>query len=161
MLCRISRFTLGAAVAMFLSVGGAKLTAQESTKEPAGKEVKQGPTDKDAPKEFTKTASGLQYKILRKSDGKRPKVSNTVTMHYRGWLDSGKEFDSSYKSGKPLTWKLGKLIKGWQEGLPFIGEGGMIELIIPSKDGYGPTGFPPDIPPDATLHFVIELIKVE
>jgi FKBP-type peptidyl-prolyl cis-trans isomerase FkpA len=152
MFCRISRFTFCAAAAALLSIGAAQLTAQE---------VKQGPTDKDAPKEFTKTKSGLKYKILRKTDGKRPTVSNTVTMHYRGWLDSGKEFDSSYTEGKPLTYKLGKLVKGWQEGLPLIGEGAMIELEIPSEMGYGARGFPPDIPPDATLHFIVELLKVE
>ena len=53
-----------------------------------------GPVDKDAPEEFSKTDSGLKYRIRRKSDGDKPKRANTVTVHYRGWLDSGKEFDS-------------------------------------------------------------------
>ena len=56
------------------------------------------PSDKDAPKEFTTTKSGLKYRVLRKSDGAKPKASATnVTVHYKGWLDNGKEFDSSYK----------------------------------------------------------------
>jgi FKBP-type peptidyl-prolyl cis-trans isomerase len=120
-----------------------------------------GPTDKDAPKEFTTTKSGLKYRILRKSDGDKPKAANSVVAHYRGWLDGGKEFDSSYKRDKPATFPLRGVIPGWTEGLQLVGKGGMIELEIPSDLGYGDDGRPPVIPPKATLHFIVELVNIE
>lgn len=123
--------------------------------------AKPGPVDADAPEEFTTTASGLKYRIRRKSDGKKPKASDSVVAHYRGWLDDGKEFDSSYKRNEPTPFPLNGVIGGWTEGLQLIGEGGMIELEIPSDLGYGDRGFPPDIPPAATLHFIVELVKVQ
>ena len=65
--------------------------------------VEPGPADADAPAQFSTTPSGLKYKVLRKGTGEKPKAGNTVTVHYRGWLDDGKEFDSSYKRGQPLS----------------------------------------------------------
>ncbi|MFN9372169.1 MAG: FKBP-type peptidyl-prolyl cis-trans isomerase [Planctomycetaceae bacterium] len=118
-----------------------------------------GPIDEDAPREFTTTASGLKYRILRKGEGKKPTVLNKVEAHYRGWLTSGTEFDSSYKRGKPTTFPLNGVVPGWQEGIPYCAEGGMIELVIPSKLGYGSRGTGP-IPPNATLRFIVELKKV-
>ena len=82
-------------------------------------------------------------------------------MNYRGWLDNGKEFDSSYSRGEPISFPLNGVIPGWTEGMQLVGEGGMIELWIPSKLGYGARGAGRDIPPNATLHFVVELIKVQ
>ncbi len=120
-----------------------------------------GPDDKDAPKEFSETKSGLKYRILRKSNGKKPTAKDTVTVNYKGWLDNGKEFDSSYKRGEPTTFPLGGVIPGWTEGMQLVGEGGKIELLIPSRMGYGSGGYPPVIPPDATLHFIVELSKVK
>lgn len=122
--------------------------------------AKPGPVDADAPEEFTTTESGLKYRIRRKSEGRKPKASDSVVAHYRGWLDDGKEFDSSYKRNEPTPFPLNGVIPGWTEGLQLIGEGGMIELEIPSAMGYGERGFPPDIPPGATLHFIVELVKV-
>lgn len=123
--------------------------------------VSPGPVDADAPEEFTTTESGLKYRIRRKSDGKKPNPKSLVTVHYRGWLDDGELFDSSYGTGGvPAQFSLATLIPGWTEGILLIGEGGMIELEIPGKLGYGPTGAPGTIPPDATLHFLVELIKV-
>ncbi len=87
--------------------------------------------------------------------------ANSVVASYKGWLDNGKEFDSSYKRGKPLEFPLRRVIPGWTEGLQLIGKGGMIELEIPSNLGYGPMGFPPDIPPNARLHFLVELIDIK
>lgn len=126
---------------------------------PSGAEP--GAVDADAPEEFTATDSGLKYRIRRKSDGKKPTAADSVVAHYRGWLDDGKEFDSSYKRGEPTPFPLSGVIPGWTEGLQLIGEGGMIELEIPSNLGYGDRGFPPDIPPGATLHFIVELVKVQ
>jgi FKBP-type peptidyl-prolyl cis-trans isomerase len=122
-----------------------------------------GPVDKDAPVEFTKTASGLKYRIRRKSEGKKPTKDDTVRCHYKGWLivdGKEKEFDSSYKRGEPATFPLSGVIKGWTEGLQLIGEGGMIELEIPAELGYGARGAGSVIPPNATLHFLVELEAV-
>ena len=120
-----------------------------------------GASDPDAPEEFTTTESGLKYRILRKSDGKKPTAADTVRCHYRGWLDDGTEFDSSYKRGEPTEFPLNGVIGGWTEGLQLIGEGGMIELEIPGELGYGSGGMPAaGIGPNATLHFIVELKQV-
>ncbi len=115
--------------------------------------------DADAPKEFTTTTSGLKYRIRRKSDGPKPTASNGVKVHYRGWLDSGKEFDSSYARNDPAQFQLNEVIKGWTEGLQLIGVGGMIELEIPPELGYGSAN-KGNIPPNSTLHFVVELLDM-
>ncbi|MEQ9408515.1 MAG: FKBP-type peptidyl-prolyl cis-trans isomerase [Fuerstiella sp.] len=119
-----------------------------------------GAMDPDAPTEFQTTDSGIRYRILRKSDGQKPTASNSVTVHYRGWLDSGKEFDSSYQRGEPISFPLRGVIPGWTEGMQLVGIGGMIELWIPPRLGYGAQGSPPAVPPNATLHFVVELLEV-
>ena len=116
-----------------------------------------GEIDAAAPNELTPTATGLYYRILRKSDGRKPKASDTVVAHYKGWLDDGTKFDSSYDRGEPTSFPLNGVIKGWTEGLQLIGDGGMIELEIPYGLAYGAAGKPPTIPPKATLHFIIEL----
>ena len=124
--------------------------------------VEPGPPDADAPTQFSTTPSGLKYKVLRKGTDEKPKAGNTVTVHYRGWLDDGKEFDSSYKRGKPLSFPLNRVIPGWTEGMQLVGKGGMIELEIPSELGYGAQGAGGGaIPPNARLHFLVELIDVK
>lgn len=123
--------------------------------------VQPGAEDKDAPKEFTATKSGLKYRVLRKSEGKKPKATDTVKVHYKGWLDDKKEFDSSYKRGEPIEFPLNGVIPGWTEGMQLVGEGGMIELEIPANLGYGARGIPGVIPPSSTLHFLVELISVK
>lgn len=121
-----------------------------------------GAIDADAPKTFTKTPSGLQYRVLRKGTGANPKAASRVKVNYHGWLDNGKTFDSSYERREPIEFGLNQVIKGWTEGMQLVGEGGMIELVIPSDLGYGPRGTPGGpIPPDATLHFLVELIAVK
>ncbi len=120
-----------------------------------------GPVDKDAPEAFTATKSGLKYRIRRKSNGDKPKPANSVVAHYKGWLDDGKEFDSSYKRDEPSSFPLRGVIPGWTEGLQLVGKGGMIELEIPAKLGYGEAGRPPVIPPNARLHFLVELIDIK
>ena len=126
----------------------------------SARETQPGPDDKDAPKEFTSTNSGLKYRILRKSNGKKPTADDTVKVNYKGWLDNGKEFDSSYKRGEPISFGLKQVIPGWTEGMQLVGEGGKIELEIPSRLGYGKQGAGGAIPPDSTLHFIVELLKV-
>jgi FKBP-type peptidyl-prolyl cis-trans isomerase len=120
-----------------------------------------GPIDADAPKEFTTTPSGLKYRVLRKGAGGKPKATNTVEVNYHGWLDGGKVFDSSYQRGESIEFPLNGVIPGWTEGMQLVGEEGMIELEIPSKLGYGSRGAGGVIPPDATLHFLVELIDVK
>lgn len=110
---------------------------------------------------FLQTASGLKYRIRRKGDGPKPKANSTVKVHYKGWLDDGKVFDSSYDRGQPAEFGLNSVIQGWTEGLQLLGKGGMIELEIPSNLAYGDKGKPPQIPEKATLHFTIELIDVK
>lgn len=127
---------------------------------PAKPSFQAGPTDPDAATEFTQTESGLKYRILRKSNGQKPNPSNQVSVHYAGWLDDMTEFDSSYRRGAPATFGLSQVVPGWTEGLQLVGEGGMIELEIPSHLGYGPNGMPGAIPPNATLHFKVELLKI-
>ncbi|MBI3864818.1 MAG: FKBP-type peptidyl-prolyl cis-trans isomerase [Planctomycetia bacterium] len=119
-----------------------------------------GAIDADAPEELTPTASGLFYRILRKSDGRKPEATDRVVAHYRGTLDDGTQFDSSYERNKPTPFALNEVVPGWTEGLQLIGEGGMIELEIPWPLAYGAAGRPPKIPPKATLHFLIELKEV-
>ncbi len=125
--------------------------------------VAPGLVDADAPEEFTTTESGLKYRIRRKPkpDGKKPNPKSAVTVHYRGWLDDGELFDTSYGTGgTPKQFAVNGVIPGWGEGIQLIGEGGMIELEIPSDLGYGDLGQPPYVPPKATLHFIMELIHV-
>lgn len=126
--------------------------------------VEPGPVDPDAPEEFTTTASGLQYRIRRKSDGKMPTENDAVRVHYRGRFNNaeGQIFDSSYgKTGRSVEFNVTGVIKGWTEGLLLTGEGGMIELIIPPEIAYGKYGMPPQMPPNATLHFIVEVIEVK
>lgn len=125
---------------------------------PAAEATTPPEVDRSAP--FETTASGLKYRILRVGEGKKPTASDSVLAHYRGWLDDGTEFDSSYRGGEAIEFPLNGVIAGWTEGLQLIGEGGMIELEIPSNLGYGPEGAPGSIPPNATLHFDVELIDV-
>lgn len=120
-----------------------------------------GKMDSKVSDKFDITYSGLRYRILRASRGHKPTVADSVTVKYRGWLDNGKEFDSSYDRGEPTSFPLSGVVAGWTEGMQLIGEGGMIELWVPPGLGYGQAGSPPTIPPNATLHFVVELLKVQ
>lgn len=117
--------------------------------------------DKDANPDFITTPSGLKYRILRKSDGIKPKPEYAVAVAYKGWTDDGNVFDQSYTKEEPYfalnsPWGV---IKGWIEGLQFVGEGGMIELEIPPELGYGQGG-QGKIKANSTLHFEIEILKV-
>lgn len=130
-------------------------------------EAKPGKADKGAYKQkFKKTKSGLKYRILRKSKGEQPTATSVVTVHYRGWIPDkdgkGKDFDSSYERGKPATFPLNRVVKGWTEGLQLVNKGGMIELIIPPELGYGKREVGGGlIPANSTLRFIVELIEVK
>jgi FKBP-type peptidyl-prolyl cis-trans isomerase len=105
--------------------------------------------------------SGLQYKILKEGTGPKPAATDTVVCHYRGTLISGKEFDSSYKRGQPATFPLNRVIKGWTEAVQLMPVGSKWQLFIPPDLAYGPNGAGPDIGPNATLIFEVELISIQ
>jgi FKBP-type peptidyl-prolyl cis-trans isomerase len=105
--------------------------------------------------------SGLQYKILTGGVGPKPTASDQVVCNYRGTLINGTEFDSSYKSGKPATFGVGQVIKGWTEALQLMPIGSKWELFIPSSLAYGERGGPGGaIGPNETLIFEVELISI-
>lgn len=103
---------------------------------------------------------GLIVEDTLVGSGKECPRGGTVKVHYRGCLENGTEFDSSYKRGNPIEFPLANLIQGWQEGIPGMKEGGKRKLTIPYQMGYGERGSPPSIPPRAKLVFEIELLKV-
>ncbi len=105
--------------------------------------------------------SGLQYKIITAGTGPKPTLAQTVTINYRGTLINGKEFDSSYKGGKPLSYPVNQFIKGWVEALQMMPVGSKWQLFIPSNLAYGERGMGADIGPNATLLFDIELLAVK
>jgi FKBP-type peptidyl-prolyl cis-trans isomerase len=108
------------------------------------------------------TDSGLQYEVILEGEagGAHPSPSNQVTIHYRGTLIDGTEFDSSYSRGQPATFPVTGVIPGFSEGLQMMTVGSHYRFVIPSDMAYGPQGSGPDIGPNATLIFEIELIEV-
>ena|SRR5436190_15560564 len=153
---------VGSVAVLGLVLMGVNVMAQETKDAPLPQlPPGAGKVDADAPKTFAKTGSGLQYRILRNSTGAKPKATNKVNVNYHGWLDNGKVFDSSYRRGEPISFPLNRVIPGWTEGMQLVGEGGMIELTIPSNLAYGERGAGADVPPNATLHLLVELLKVE
>ena len=110
----------------------------------------------------TTTDSGLQYEVLREGEagGALPSSANQVTIHYRGTLIDGTEFDSSYSRGQPATFGVTGVIPGFSEGLQLMTVGSQYRLVIPAGIAYGPQGAGADIGPNATLIFEIELIEI-
>ena len=104
--------------------------------------------------------SGLQYKIITAGTGPKPTASDTVSCNYRGTLISGKEFDSSYKRGQPVSFPVSGVIKGWTEALQLMPVGSKWQLFIPADLAYGDRGAGADIGPGETLIFEVELISI-
>lgn len=104
---------------------------------------------------------GLQYKILVEGNGEKPKLNDSVKVHYQGRLINGKEFDSSYKRGEPATFPVSAVIPGWVEALQLMPVGSTWELYIPSTLAYGSRGAGQDIGPNETLIFKVELLGIE
>ena len=144
---RISQFVSGAREAM---ANGNRAAAKEFLAK-NGKE-----------KGVVTTASGLQYKILSPGDKKAasPQPTDIVTVHYRGKLLDGTEFDSSYTRGEPATFPVNGVIKGWQEALPLMKPGAKWQLFLPPQLAYDADS-PPPIPPGSMLLFDVELLRVE
>ena len=105
--------------------------------------------------------SGLQYKILKAGDGKKPGLDDTVVCHYKGTLIDGTEFDSSYKRNQPATFPVKGVIKGWTEALQLMSVGSQWQLVIPSDLAYGDRGAANVIPPYSTLVFEVELVSIQ
>ena len=112
---------------------------------------------------LTKTESGLRYVDVSKGQGEEASAGRTVTVHYTGWLPNGKKFDSSRDRNEPFSFTIGtqQVIAGWDEGVAGMRVGGRRKLVIPAELGYGANGAPPDIPPNSTLVFDVELLDVK
>lgn len=109
--------------------------------------------------EVTTTESGLQYEVVEEGDGPNPEPGDQVTLHYRGTLLDGTEFDSSH-GGDPAVFGVGGVIQGFSEGLQLMPVGSTYKLYIPSGLGYGPQGSGPNIGPNETLVFEVELLEI-
>lgn len=103
--------------------------------------------------------SGVSVQHLKVGTGANPKASDTVTVHYRGTLENGKEFDSSYARNAPASFPLSQVIPCWTEGVQKIKVGGKAKLVCPAKTAYGERGVGA-IPPNSTLNFEVELISI-
>ncbi|NJN39487.1 MAG: FKBP-type peptidyl-prolyl cis-trans isomerase [Acaryochloridaceae cyanobacterium CSU_3_4] len=113
--------------------------------------------------EYITTPSGLKYRDLRVGSGEQPLVGQMVVVHYTGTLTDGSKFDSSRDRNQPFSFPIGKgrVIKGWDEGVGSMKVGGRRELVIPAKLGYGSKGAGGVIPPNATLIFDVELLRIQ
>jgi len=105
--------------------------------------------------------SGLQYKVIKAGSGKKPKATDTVTVNYQGTLVNGTEFDSSYRRGQPVSFPVNGVIPGWTEALQLMEVGAKWQVVIPSSLAYGDRGAGPQIGPNSTLIFEIELISIQ
>ncbi len=147
--------TYGPKVQQLLQARQAARAGGEKTKgqEYAAKAASEGGAEK--------TASGLVYKSLSAGSGKSPKATDAVRVHYRGTLTDGTEFDSSYKRGQPVEFRLNGVIPCWTEGVQKMKVGGKANLVCPSDIAYGDQGRPPAIPGGATLVFEVELLEIK
>src|SRR6266576_2928814 len=105
--------------------------------------------------------SGLEYKILKEGNGPKPAASDSVVCNYRGTLINGTEFDSSYKRGQPATFPVNGVIKGWTEALQLMKVGSKYQVVVPSNLAYGERSVSPEIGPNATLIFEVELLDAK
>ncbi len=106
------------------------------------------------------TASGLQYEVMTEGKGAKPSAEDRVTVHYKGMLINGEEFDSSYARGQPVTFPLSNVIPGWTEGVQLMAPGAKYKFFIPAALGYGERGAGVKIGPNETLVFVVDLVSV-
>ncbi len=145
------------AVETFRQFDGAKAAREAAAREASEKALK------DLTAGFTKTDSGLHYQVIQKGDGAQAEKGKTVSVHYKGMLDSGVEFDNSYKRGNPIDFPLGmgQVIPGWDEGISLLKVGDKARFVIPPNLAYGERGAGGVIPPNAILVFDVELMDVK
>jgi len=112
--------------------------------------------------DIQETPSGLKYIVIEEGNGDKPENGKKVKVHYTGKLEDGTVFDSSVQRGVPIEFTLGvgQVIKGWDEGIADMKQGGKRQLIIPPDLGYGSNGYPPVIPANSTLIFDVELVEI-
>lgn len=147
----------------FTQIMQQKMAQRQMAESGANKKANDAFFAENAKKEGVKTLpNGLQFKVIKEGDGKQPTDSSEVTVHYKGTTIDGKVFDSSIDRGQPITFKLSNVIKGWQQGIPLMKEGGKYILYIPSELAYGQNPPPGQqiIKPNSALIFEVELIKV-
>lgn len=145
------------------ALGSATKSVNESLKNRAKNNLEAGQAFMEANKGkegVITLTNGLQYKELRKGTGERPKVTDTVVVHYEGKLIDGSVFDSSKERGEPATFPINGVIQGWQEILPLMAAGARWEVVIPPKLAYGVRGAGAGIGPNETLVFEIELLEI-
>ena len=109
----------------------------------------------------TTLPSGLQYEILVEGGGAKPKAKDTVKCHYHGTTIKGEVFDSSVKRGKPASFPLNRVIKGWTEGVQLMSVGSKYKFTIPSHLAYGEEQISKEIGPNSTLVFEVELLGIQ
>ncbi len=136
-----------------LLLGGGNSTGEDVTAAPTP--VQEG--------DYVRTDTGLLYFDLVQGKGASPSKGKNVTVHYTGWLQSGRRFDSSRTKNRPFSFEIGrrKVIRGWDEGVMSMKVGGIRQLKVPPALGYGAPGSPPVIPKNATLIFEVELLEIQ
>jgi FKBP-type peptidyl-prolyl cis-trans isomerase len=134
-------------------------TFEKAVTEKQAQENKRFLTDNKKRSGVKTTDNGLQYKIVKQGKGPRPRVTDTVSVVYRGTFVNGEEFDSS--GGKPFSIGVGNVIEGWKEALQMMEVGSKWQLFVPADLAYGDQGYPPAIGPNATLIFDLDLLAIE
>ena len=163
---RITLLTLAAVVGVtgFYIIHKKELESPKKTQHATSSSftIQKGTLSNQTSEGFVTTSSGLQYRILNEGSGSdSPGPESVVSVHYRGKLTNGLEFDSSYKRSQPASFPVNGVIRGWTEALQLMKEGDKWELIIPPNLGYGSKGAGNIIPPDSTLIFEVELIEIK
>ena len=155
---KVSQEDMQAAMTAFQQKMLAKQKAAATDKKATGDKFR---ADNKKRKGVKELANGIQYEVLKDAKGAKPKVTDKVTVHYHGTLINGTVFDSSVKRGKPASFPLNGVIKGWQEVLPLMPTGSKWKVVIPPELAYGERGAGGSIGPNETLIFEIELISID
>lgn len=155
---KVSEKDMQAALTAYQQKMVAERKAASSKKKAEGDKFRAENKKKKGVKEL---ANGIQYEVMKAGKGAKPKVTDKVTVHYHGTLINGDVFDSSVKRGKPTSFPLNGVIKGWQEVLPLMETGAKWKVVIPPELAYGERGAGGKIGPNATLVFEIELISID